>query len=158
MDDYTILARLLLSAALSGLVGLERALRKKPAGLRTHLMVGLGSTLIMLISIHMAEISKGATVDPTRIAANVVAGLGFLGAGTIIHAGRSIHGLTTAASLWAVGALGLAVGCGFYSAALQTTVIMLVALHLLNGIEQYIVRRAGPKTEAALKRIISRGE
>jgi putative Mg2+ transporter-C (MgtC) family protein len=88
----------------------------------------------------------------------VVTGLGFLGAGTIIHAGGSIHGLTTAASLWTVGAIGLAIGCGYYNAALLTTLIMLVTLHTLDGIEKYLVRRAGPKAEAALKRMLFRGE
>ncbi|MEK7475601.1 MAG: MgtC/SapB family protein [Candidatus Coatesbacteria bacterium] len=142
MDHQTVVVRLLVAIVMSGTVGLERSLRNKPAGLRTHLLVGLGSALITLTSIYMGEEFRtpGGAVDPTRIAANIVVGLGFLGAGTIVHMGSSIHGLTTAASLWATGAIGLAVGCGFYSGAGVTWVAMLIALHLLDPLEREVVR------------------
>jgi len=151
--DWSIAGRLTLSALLSGIIGLERAIRGKPAGLRTHLLVSLGSTLTMLISIKMAELYPGKGVDPTRIAANVVAGLGFLGAGTIIHSRGSIQGLTTAASLWATGAIGLAVGCEYYQAAIQATIAMLLALHILDRVERYAVDRLAPKLRRAGPRI-----
>ncbi len=143
--------RLLFSALLGAVIGLERAWRRKPAGMRTHVMVCLGSTLLMLISLHMSEITRSGVVDPTRIAANVVVGLGFLGAGMILHAKGSVQGLTTAASLWAVGAIGLAVGCGFYSAALVTVGLMLVTLHGLDRLERYLIERAGPKAKSTIK-------
>ena len=126
-----------LAAVLCGLIGAERSYRNKPAGLRTHLLVGIGSTLIMLISIRMATLIPGQAADPTRIASNVVAGLGFLGAGTIMREGASVHGLTTAASLWAAGAVGLAVGCGYYQAAIQGSVAILLALEILGLAEYY---------------------
>jgi len=139
--DLTITRRLVLAAVLCGLIGAERAWRNKPAGLRTHLLVGIGSTLIMLISIHMATAVPGQVADPTRIASNVVAGLGFLGAGTIMREGASVQGLTTAASLWAAGAVGLAVGCGYYQAAIQGSVAILLALEILGLAEFYYLHR-----------------
>ena len=102
-------------------------------------------TLIMLISIHMSVMYPNKSVDPTRIAANVVTGLGFLGAGTIMQLGGNIHGLTTAATLWAVGAIGLAVGCNYYSAAVQTTIAVLTALFLFDKIEHFLLDRVGAR-------------
>lgn len=141
--DWEMLGRLLLAAFLGGVIGMERAWKGKPAGMRTHLLVCLGAALIMLISIHMGRISEGGTVDPTRIASNVVVGLGFLGAGTIMRLRGSVLGLTTAASLWAVGGVGLAVGCGYYGAALGGIVIMLVALRALDHVEQRLLEAKG---------------
>jgi len=140
MDTGTVVFRLVVAIVMGGTVGLERSLRNKPAGLRTHLLVGLGSALIMLISIFMGEAFPGRAVDPTRIAAGVVVGLGFLGGGTIVHMGASIHGLTTAASLWATGAIGLAVGCGFYAGAAVAWLAMLFALHSLDQIERDLIK------------------
>ena len=151
--EWETALRLVLSAVLGGLVGLERAWRKKPAGMRTHVMVCLGSALIMLISLYMAEHSRYGVTDPSRMAANVVVGLGFLGAGTIMHAKGSVQGLTTAASLWAVGGIGLAVGCGFYSAAILSLIIMLFTLHVLDRLESYLVQRAGPRAKSAIKNL-----
>lgn len=155
--DWTVAGRLVLSAVLSGMVGLERAWREKPAGLRTHVLVCMGSTLIMLVSIRMGDLVPG-TIDPSRIASNVVAGLGFLGAGTIIHSQGSVRGLTTAAGLWAVGAIGLAIGCGFYQGALLTWLLMLIVLHVLDRIERYLVHRAGPRLRSNLKRWLAGDE
>lgn len=140
MDDSQVVLRLILSALLSGLLGLERQLHRRAAGLRTHILVSLGSTLIMLTSIYIFDIYKGsAAVDPARIAAGVITGIGFLGAGTIIRYGEEVRGLTTAASLWVAAALGLAVGCGFYIAALTTTALVLSALLLLRRIESKVL-------------------
>lgn len=149
MVNWDITWRLALSLFLSGTIGLERAWRGKPAGVRTHVLVSLGSTLIVLISVHMA--SGAGNIDPTRIASNVVTGLGFLGAGTIMHSGETIMGLTTAASLWAVGAIGLAVGSGYYEGAIQAWLFILVTLHVLDRIERYMVERLGPRAKAVLK-------
>ncbi|RAL23214.1 MgtC/SapB family protein [Thermoflavimicrobium daqui] len=131
-------SRLVIAAVLGGLVGWERELNNSPAGFRTHILVSVGSTLIMLISIYgfsdfMSE--PRVTFDPRRISAQVVSGIGFLGAGTILRQGVTVSGLTTAASLWVVAGIGLAVGTGFMFAAVVTTVIALVSLELLNRIE-----------------------
>jgi putative Mg2+ transporter-C (MgtC) family protein len=147
--DLSITMKLALSCFLSGSIGLERAWRGKPAGVRTHVLVSLGSTLIVLISVHMATL--GPNIDPTRIASNVVTGLGFLGAGTIMHTGETVLGLTTAASLWAVGAIGLAVGSGYYEGAIQAWVFILATLHVLDRLERYMVKRVGPRAKAVLK-------
>ena len=127
-----IIARLLIAALLSGLIGLERDFRDKPAGLRTNILVGLGSALAMILSLSFPE-------DPARIAAGVITGIGFIGAGLIIQ-GRSevqgkseIHGITTAASIWLVSAIGLTVGAGYYLPAMCTTVIALVILFIFSA-------------------------
>lgn len=144
MDNSQVILRLVLSAFLSGLLGLERQLHRRAAGLRTHILVSLGSTLIMLTSIYIFDIYKGsAAVDPARIAAGVITGIGFLGAGTIIRYGEEVRGLTTAASLWVAAALGLAVGCGFYVAALATTILVLFSLLLLRRIESKVLGKSG---------------
>src|SRR3989338_5303831 len=117
-----ILLRLMLAVILGGLVGLERELHDKAAGFRTHILVCIGSCLMMLTSMHIFDMYKGHTsVDPARIAAQVVTGVGFLGAGTIIMYGATVRGLTTAASLWTIAGVGLGVGSGFYSAAIFTS-------------------------------------
>jgi len=121
----TMLMRLILSAVLGGLVGFERERAEKPAGLRTHILVCLASTLIMLLSIHVSGLYEGTWFDPGRIAAQVISGMGFLGAGTIIRQGNIVRGLTTAASLWFVAGLGLAIGAGFYVASLIAVLVVL---------------------------------
>jgi putative Mg2+ transporter-C (MgtC) family protein len=137
LSAYQILVRLLLATVLSGLIGFEREARGRAAGLRTHILVCVGSALIMLTSIHMFEIYRGATtVDPTRIAAQVITGVGFLGAGTILRSGATVMGLTTAASLWAVAGIGIAVGCGFYFAATVTTILVAVTLVVFSKMEK----------------------
>lgn len=136
-NDVQIVFRLIMGVVLGGLVGFEREIHnKKIAGLRTHILVSTGSTLIMLTSLYIFELyGKSAPMDPARIAAGVITGIGFLGAGTIIRSRTSVTGLTTAASLWTVAAIGLAVGCGFYIAAYATTAIVLAALYLLRKIK-----------------------
>ncbi|MGZ9587320.1 MgtC/SapB family protein [Paenibacillus marinisediminis] len=139
IDNVTLTLRLLLAMLLGGLVGLEREQANHPAGLRTHILVCLGSALIMLLSIYGFSqfVSEGnVRVDPARLATAVITGIGFLGAGTIIFTGKSIAGLTTAASLWVVAAIGLAVGAGFYYAAIITTILVLVNLFVFSKLEK----------------------
>jgi len=126
--------RLCLAAVLGGLVGLERELHHQPAGLRTHMIVCLGACLIMLVSMHMGDLNA-ARSDPGRIAAQVVAGVGFLGAGAIMRSGLGVRGLTTAACLWTVAGIGLAVGSGFWKAASMTTFLVLVATYVFQKVE-----------------------
>lgn len=136
ISDMQVFIRLAMAVILGGLIGLERQIHRRTAGLRTHILVSLGSCLIMLTSIYVFDIYKDKSpVDPARIAAGVITGIGFLGAGTIIREREEIRGLTTAASLWVVAAIGLAVGCSFYSAAISTTLLTLAALFFLRRIE-----------------------
>jgi putative Mg2+ transporter-C (MgtC) family protein len=138
------LLRLALAAILGGLIGIERELREREAGLRTHLLVALGSALFTIVGaygFHDFLASGRSVVDPTRIAAQIVTGIGFLGAGAIIRQGFSVRGLTTAATLWVVAAVGLASGAGYYSAAVITTALVLIALYPLRIIAYRILRR-----------------
>jgi putative Mg2+ transporter-C (MgtC) family protein len=140
-----VLIRLVAAAALGGVVGLERELDEKSAGLRTHILVCVGSALFTLVSaygFHDFLVSGSAIVrtDPSRIAAQIVTGIGFLGAGVIFRHGGSVRGLTTAASLWIVAAIGMASGAGFWAGAVIATVVALVALRIL----ELVKRRALP--------------
>jgi putative Mg2+ transporter-C (MgtC) family protein len=142
VTDSMVVIRLCLSVALGGLVGLEREMQGRAAGLRTHIMVCLGSCLIMLTSMYVFDIYKStAPVDPSRIAAGVITGIGFLGAGTIMRGGDGggVRGLTTASSLWVVAATGLATGVGFYLAAVLTTALALAVLLFLGRFEKRIL-------------------
>lgn len=141
------LARLLLAGALGATVGLEREIRDHEAGLRTHLLVSLGASLFTLVSAYAwsdwrFSAASGVTLDPTRIAAQVVTGVGFLGAGAIIVRGLSVKGLTTAASIWVVAAIGMACGAGFYVEAMVTTVLVLASLHPLHKWSQRFLRES----------------
>jgi len=136
ISDLQIVIRLTLSLILSGLIGLERQILRRNAGLRTHILVCIGSCLIMLTSLYVFDIYKNTvSLDPSRIAAGVITGIGFLGAGTIIRDREGIKGLTTAASLWVVAGIGMAVGCGFYRAALFTTFLSLTVLFFFRRME-----------------------
>lgn len=129
-------ARLAMALILGGIIGFEREKKQRSAGLRTHILVCLGSALIMLVSIYIYNIYRGeAIVDPARIAAGVVTGIGFLGAGTIIRDTEGIRGLTSAASIWVSAAIGLAVGCGYFSAAFSATLMAFITLSLLKKLE-----------------------
>ena len=128
------------------MLGLERELREREAGLRTHLLVSVGSALFTLVSAYgfHAFLASGQSVvraDPSRIAAQIVTGIGFLGAGAIIRQGLSVRGLTTAATLWVVAAIGLAAGAGYYSAAVITTAVALVSLWPLRILAFRVMRR-----------------
>ena len=143
--DLQMIARLLLTVVLSGLIGLERQVHRRNAGLRTHILVALGSCLIMLTSMYVFDIYKDrVSLDPARIAAGVITGIGFLGAGTIIRDPEGVRGLTTAASLWVVAGIGLAVGTGFNKIAVIATVFVLIVLHFLRYAESKLFK--GPKT------------
>ncbi len=137
ITDLQVITRLVLSVLLGSLIGFEREIRGRAAGLRTHILVCLSTCLLMLISIFLAgSPGEGQVCDPGRVAAGVVTGVGILCAGTIIRFGTSVKGLTTAASLWAVAALGLAVGMGFYLAAYTATVLILITLLVLSRFEK----------------------
>ena len=146
MEIGVIAVRIILSAVLGGLVGLERQIHGRAAGLRTHILVSVGSGLFMLVSILVSS-SYGhlGSVDPSRIAAGVVTGIGFLGAGAIIRYESNIKGLTTAASIWAVAAIGLAAGAGLYAPALITTVVV-VAVLILSRLEERMELKGDSKT------------
>jgi len=129
MTDYEIVLRLVTITVISSLIGLEREYYHKPAGLRTNVIVGLGSALMTIASIKAVELFPNlTTVDPTRIAAQIVTGIGFIGAGAILRptsgANQNVVGLTTAATLWVVAGLGIAVGMGFYFEAVVTTILV----------------------------------
>lgn len=137
-----LVIRLLLSVLLGGLVGFERERTSHAAGLRTHTLVCLGSCLLMILSMYgFADFAKEPNVrlDPSRLAAQVITGVGFLGAGTIIFTGKSIIGLTTAASIWVVMAVGLAIGAGFYLPAIISAVMVLLILWGLSIVERRYV-------------------
>ena len=125
---------------LGAAIGFEREMHRQPAGFRTHSLVALGSALFTIISAYGFA---GSSVDPTRIAAQIVSGIGFIGAGTILQHRGNIRGLTTAASLWAVAAIGMAAGAGMLALALVGTVLILVVLALLDVVEDFVRRRLG---------------
>lgn len=140
ISDREVVVRLLLAVLFSGMIGMEREVSGRAAGFRTHILVCVGSALMMLTGLHLSEQYRGiAQIDPGRIAAQVVSGIGFLGAGTIIQIRDSVRGLTTAASLWAAAGIGLAVGSGFYVGAVAATAIVLIVLYLLSHVEHTVV-------------------
>ncbi|QMV41021.1 MgtC/SapB family protein [Cohnella cholangitidis] len=142
IDSVHLVIRLLLSVLLGGLVGYERERKNHAAGLRTHTLVCLGSCLLMILSMYgFADFvgEPNVRLDPARLAAQVITGVGFLGAGTILFTGKSITGLTTAASVWVVMAVGLTVGAGFYLPAVVSAVMVLLILWGLNIVEKRYV-------------------
>lgn len=149
MSEQEIALKIIIITLLGGFIGLDRELRHKPAGAKTHILVGLGSTIFTLASLNMfLMFGEKTPVDPGRIAAQIVTGIGFLGAGTIIQSGGNVRGLTTAASLWAVAGIGIAVGMGmYYLAAISTVAIMLVFL-VTNRIMGAVSKQV---TEAEIK-------
>ena len=131
--------KILLAVVLSAAIGAEREIRSKGAGLRTHILVGVGSCLIVLTSLYLFDIYNTVTrIDPTRMIAGIITGIGFLCAGTIIRSGESVIGLTTAATVWIVSCLGIAVGCGHYSAAILTTAIVFLVLVGMRTIDKHL--------------------
>ncbi|MEF9951717.1 MAG: MgtC/SapB family protein [Clostridium sp.] len=143
--DYSYIVeggfKLLLALVLSGLIGGEREHKNRPAGLRTHMLVCIGSTLVQITAFnYYAHHTGGYNVDPMRLGAQVISGIGFLGAGTIIKEGASIRGLTTAASLWVVACLGLTIGSGLYIEAILGTIFLYIGLKCFKSIEGRIAR------------------
>jgi putative Mg2+ transporter-C (MgtC) family protein len=149
--DVALLGRLLLAAVLGGVVGFEREVSGKPAGLRTNLLICVGAALLMDLSIRVAGRANAANLavgvefraDPARIAAQIVSGIGFLGAGTILQARGHVIGLTTAATIWVVAAIGMAVGAQAYLIAIGATVLVFLSLVLLSRVEGMAERRWG---------------
>ena len=147
MDSYLaadMWVKLALATACGAAIGIERELHDKPAGLRTNILICVGSTLMTMVSIHVALTYATRQVniaDPARIAAQIVSGIGFLGAGTIIQARGSVHGLTTAATIWVMAGVGLAIGAGVYAYAIATTIIILATLIVLGWLETHFTPR-----------------
>jgi putative Mg2+ transporter-C (MgtC) family protein len=139
LTSYEIIARLLLGTLFGGVIGFERQVHGRPAGFRTHILVCIAAVLIMLVSEYYQYLSSidpsYIRVDPGRIAAGALAGVGFIGAGVVLKAGLSIQGLTTAACIWVVSAIGLAIGSGLYLAGTVTFVITIFTLALLRIVE-----------------------
>ena len=139
VSEWELLLRLVLSCVLGGMIGYERQSRHKSAGLRTNILVCLGSCLIMVLSQALYQNVEGKTnADPARLAAQVVSGIGFLGAGAIMKEGLTVTGLTTAACLWVVAGVGLAVGAGFYSGALFTAALVFITLGTLSRLDDWV--------------------
>lgn len=152
MSITSIAIRLIVAAFVSSLIGFDREYKNRPSGIRTHILVCVGAAIITLIQEHLfydslamiesnPDLAPSVTVDQGRIIAQIVSGIGFLGAGTIIVSNREINGLTTAASLWAVAALGIAIGQGYYDIALMGTVIILIVLTLIKRVVHIPVMR-----------------
>jgi len=142
--ELQLAGRLALGLVLGAVMGFERELHRQPAGFRTHSLVALGAALFTIISAYGFA---GAAVDPTRIAAQIVSGIGFIGAGTILQHRGNIRGLTTAASLWSVAAIGMAAGAGLLAMAVIGTFLILVVLSLLDRVEAFARRRMGISSE-----------
>lgn len=135
MDPWDIVLNLLLASGLSALIGIDRELKQQDAGLRTHMLVGLGSATFAIAGLQLGQ-------DSTRIAAQIVSGIGFLGAGTIFRAGNSVKGLTTAAGLWSVAGVGMAAGFGLYTLAVTATAISLIILFFLHPVRRSLEKKA----------------
>lgn len=142
LGPEVIAFRLFCALVIGVLIGIDRELTRRPAGLRTHMLVALGSCTVMLIGqmIFAQYKELGASPDPARMAAQVVAGVGFLGAGTIMREGNSVRGLTTAASLWSVAGLSMAVGGGYYAVGLFGTVFMLITLVVFDWLQKVMMK------------------
>ena len=143
MNSYEyVLLKIALSILLGGVVGLEREHHNQPAGLKTHIILCVGATLITIVSIAMArDLGSARLTDPTRIAANIVTGIGFLGGGAILRMGATVRGLTTAACIWTVTGVGMAVGAGYYFPAALVTVAILLTLLFLGRFEKMFLNK-----------------
>ncbi|WP_457600504.1 MgtC/SapB family protein [Hydrogenivirga sp.] len=131
------LLRIVLAMLFGAVIGLERERRRQPAGFRTHAVLAVGSALLSIVSVYIPSVyGTGVNVDPSRIASQVVSGIGFLGAGAILRMGVSVKGLTTAASLWTTAGIGLAVGAGMYALSAFSTLVLLIVLSLMSKVEK----------------------
>ena len=157
---FDMILRLLLAAVLGGIVGMERGSGDRPAGFRTHILVCAGSALIMLVSMYGFEgfadvpFKYPNNRDSARIAAQVVSGIGFLGAGTILHEGITVRGLTTAASLWMISAIGLATGAGMYLVSVVATIITFTTLTTFHSVEKRFAA-ASSKSDKKYIRVVA---
>ena len=164
MTTHIILIRLGLITLIAGAVGFERERHGRAAGFRTHILVGIGSCLVMLTGIYLAEAFPGK-VEIDRMAAQVISGIGFLGAGTILRFRASVRGLTTAASLWAVGGIGLAAGAGFLEGAIWTGIFVLIVMFAFSRLERamrkewyqtlVVETRGGAEEIARVRRVLA---
>lgn len=154
MNEYVRMGLEVLGACfLGGMIGLERESLKRPAGFRTHILVCVGAALAMQTNIYLMNVYLHIVpIDPSRIAAQVVSGIGFLGAGTIIKEGATVKGLTTAATIWAVACIGLAVGAGFYAGAITATLAVFGTLTLFYKLENQISTSRGTMTLTLISR------
>ncbi len=144
---YFVAIKIFWAILLSAAIGIEREFRHKDAGLRPHILVGVGSTLIVLTSMYLFDIYKHETsIDPTRLITGIVTGIGFVCAGAIMKAGDNIKGITTASTLWIVSGVGIAVGAGQYHAAILVTIMVLLVLIFVRSIEKIIWEKFGDKT------------
>ncbi len=139
LNLVSTLVRLVLAMLLGGMLGIERGRKRRPAGLRTYMIVCIASALVMITSQYMSEFF--GTGDPARLGAQVISGIGFLGAGTIMITSRQVKGLTTAAGLWAAACIGLAVGIGFYAGAILCSLIVLLVMTVLTGFDARIRKK-----------------
>ncbi|MGF2617561.1 MgtC/SapB family protein [Rossellomorea vietnamensis] len=163
-DMLTSTIRLLVIVLLSGLIGIEREVKNHPAGLRTHIVVGVGSCMLTLVSlfgfedyIRSHEDIRG--FDPSRIPSYIISGIGFLGAGTIlVQGGITVKGLTTAASIWVVAGIGIVVGIGMYYEAVLATIIIITTLFFLNRFEKFYKKKVDTKDNLLLVITLSKGE
>jgi putative Mg2+ transporter-C (MgtC) family protein len=159
LENWVLVLRVLLAVALGGALGIEREIDAQPAGFRTHIVLCLGAALFGLISVHAfapfesVRADSNVQIDVTRVASQVVVGVGFLGGGAILKYGASIRGLTTAASMWVTAAVGLAVGLGYYWAAVAITVATLVSLVGFRRLREWVRRRFGRHTETVTFRL-----
>lgn len=138
MLETTAILNLLLAFVLGGIIGWFREKERKTAGMRTHVLVCLGSALFMVISAKMMLLAGGA--DPGRIAASVAAGIGFIGAGCIVQTGSGVRGITTAASIWITAAIGIAAGAGFYTESIATSILTIAALQIIRFLETNVFK------------------
>lgn len=152
IDDITMIMRLVLAVILGGVIGFERQHRGKTAGLRTHILVCLGSCLTAVLSINIYAAVQGLTnADPARLGAQVISGIGFLGAGAIMKEGPTIKGLTTAASLWVVATVGLATGVGALTSAVATTILIAIVLEVFPIIDRRNACRVPSLTQLSVR-------
>ncbi len=142
IPDLQILLRVLVGAVLGAVVGFERETHDQPAGLRTHMILVIGATLAMILSVNLGYLfaRPGTPADPARLAAQVISGIGFLGAGAILRYGFNVKGLTTATSMWTMAIVGMTVGAGYYLVAVVTTLMILIVLALLDIIEKRFLK------------------
>jgi putative Mg2+ transporter-C (MgtC) family protein len=161
LENWVLVLRVLLAVALGGALGIEREIDAQPAGFRTHIVLCLGAALFGLISVHAfapfesVRADSNVQIDVTRVASQVVVGVGFLGGGAILKYGASIRGLTTAASMWVTAAVGLAVGVGYYWAAVAITIATLISLVVFRWLREWIRRNFARQSETVTFRLAS---